>query len=333
MENNRIEEIAPVIFWSIDQGEEGRLSICTLVPPLVKEKKRLLTQNVHLLKEGGKLFNLIYYRELKLGQLRMLLVNEEVAKQGLNSLINTLFIDPEVSPRLYLVIIKGDFEAYIQNQLDKQPNLDYFLYRMFKHYEEKHQGEMSIVNLHTFMKNLHTPLSVPFLPVFKAGKESFTYEGTAFFRHDAMIATASGIDDQIMQLLSNDHYLRLLPIPSLSVTVGHIRSKVRIKLADSSAAVNVELYGRVEEYRGDKDILDHAEATELNDQIQTYLEKHTLELLQKMQRWKVDPLEIGRHTMTPFTKPMSDEAWLEKWQQLKFDVNYDIDIQPFVEKK
>lgn len=37
-ENNMIEEIAPVVFWSVDKGTEGKFKISTLVPPLIKEK-------------------------------------------------------------------------------------------------------------------------------------------------------------------------------------------------------------------------------------------------------------------------------------------------------
>lgn len=37
-ENNLIEEIAPVVFWSVDKGTEGKFKISTLVPPLIEEK-------------------------------------------------------------------------------------------------------------------------------------------------------------------------------------------------------------------------------------------------------------------------------------------------------
>lgn len=38
VENNLVEEIAPVVFWSVDEGTEGKLKISTLVPPLIQEK-------------------------------------------------------------------------------------------------------------------------------------------------------------------------------------------------------------------------------------------------------------------------------------------------------
>jgi spore germination protein len=328
MENNTIEEIAPVIFWSINDGGDGQLQISTLVPPLTKEKKRLLTLKVELLKQGRKEFNLIYYRELKAGQLRMVLINEELAKKGIVSLINTLLADPDISQRLYVVIVQGNFEDYLKNQLDKQENIDYFLYRMLKHYEQKNQGEMTIVNLHQFLKKLYSPYSDPILPVFKAGKDHFTYEGTALFRDDKMIATVRNMDDQVMQLIDNDHYLKLLSIPSLSVALGHVRSKVHIELNRNKSTISIttDLIGILEEYRGDKNLGDHKELAILNREIESYLEKQTKEMFEKMQKWKVDPLQLGTLTLKPFMKPISEKEWSSDWEAMKIDVNFRVQL-------
>lgn len=332
VENNTIEEIAPVIFWSINDGGDGQLQISTLVPPLTKEKKKVLTLKVELLKQGRKDFNLIYYRELKAGQLRMVLINEELAKKGIISLINTILTDPDISQRMYIVIIQGNFEDYLKNQLDKQENIDYFLYRMFKHYEQKNQGEMTVVNLHQYMKKLYSPFSDPILPVFKANKDNFTYEGTALFRNDKMIATVHNMDDQVIQLIDNDHYLKLLPIPPLSVALGHVRSKVHMELNQnySSLSITADLNGRLEEYRGDKNILDRKELADLNKEIESYLEKKTTDLLKKMQQWKVDPLQLGTLTLKPFTKPISEKEWSSYWEDMKIDVNFRVHLQPLV---
>ncbi len=316
VENNMIEELAPVIFWSIDEGKEGQLKISTLMPPLTKEKKRLYTLQVDLLKQAGKDFNLIYYRELKVGQLRMVLINEKLAEKGIISLINTLLTDPDISQRLYLVIVKGNFEDYIKNQLDKQENLDYFLYRMLKHYEQRNQGEMSIVNLHQFKNKLYSPFVDPILPVFKVSKENFKYVGTAFFNDDKLITTVKSIDDQIFQLIDNDHYLKLLTIPELSVVIGQARSHVHMELNwnHSSVSIKVDVNGRIEEYRGNKNILDERELAALDKEIESYLEKQTIKLMKEIQTKKVDPFGIGSLTLTPFGKPLSEKRWTHHWE-------------------
>jgi spore germination protein len=330
VENNTIEEIAPVTFWSINSGDEGKLVISTLIPPLIKEKKKLLTLEVDLLKQGGKNFNLKYYRELKSGQLRMLLINEELAKKGIISIINTLITDPEISQRIYLVIVRGNFDEYIENQLSDQENSDYFLYRMLRHYEKKNQGEITVINLHQFKNQLYSPFTDPILPVFKAEKDNFTYEGTAIFSYDKLIETVTSIDDQVYQIIGNDHYLKFLTLPKLSVVIGHVRSNVDMNLNRkfTSLSVKVNMTGRIEEYRGEKNILNQKELVRMNRDIESYLEKQTIDLLKKMQEWRVDPFKIGTKTLSPLSKPLTDKEWLDKWSKMDINVDYQLELEP-----
>jgi spore germination protein len=329
-ENNIVEEIAPVIFWSIKGDPNGHLLMSTLVPPLVDEKKQIFTSKVDLLKQGGKAFSLKYYREMKTGQLRMVFINKNLAKKGIKTLINTLFTDPDVSPRLYIVIVDGDFEAYMKNQLDKQQNLDYFLYRMLKHYEKYNQGEMSIVNLHEFMKQLYSPLQDPILPVFKSDKDDFSYEGTGLFRGDKLKTTINELDDQIFQLLGNDHYLKLLVLPKQKVILGRVQSRMNFTLDQHSGVLNVtdKIDGRIEEYHGNKNLLDNKELSDLNKEIEAYLEKEATGLLKAMQKEKVDPLQIGMLTRSPFVQPVTDQEWKNQWENLKFNVHFSLRDQP-----
>lgn len=330
VDNNMIEEIAPVIFWSVSDAGKGKLQISTLVPPLINEKKRLLSLKVDLLKQSDKNFNLIYYRELKAGQLRMLLIDEQLARKGILPIINTLLIDPDISQRLYLVIVRGDFDTYMNNQLDKQPDLDYFLYRMFKHYEQKQQGEMTVVNLHQFKNKLYSSYVDSILPVFKVSNDQFTYDGTAFFNYDKLTGTVKDIDDEIFQLIDNDHYLKLLPLPKKAATLGHVRSNVHFDLNSNYTSLNVSvnLTGRLEEYRGNKNIRIEEQLNELTKEIELYLEEHSIELLNKLKTWKVDPLRVGKHTLTPFGKTLSDKEWHEKWAHMGINVDYRLQIEP-----
>ena len=329
-ENNIVEEIAPVIFWSINNNPDGQLSITTLVPPLVKETKQTFTLNVDLIKQGGKEFNLKYYRELKTGQLRMLFINKELADKGIRTLINTLFTDPDVSPRLYIVLVDGSFEDYLNNQLNKQENLDYFLYRMLKHYEKYKQGDMSIVNLHEFMKQLYSPLQDPILPVFKADKDSFIYEGTALFHDDKLKTTINKMDDQIFQLLGNDQYVKLLVLPEHKLALGRVRSNVEFHLDLNTNVLHVtdRINGRLEEYQGEKDLHNQSELSSLNKDVEEYLEHQTTELLKNMQKEKVDPLQIGLLTTSPFSASMTKKEWESRWEDIKLDVQFILKVQP-----
>ncbi|MDE3839198.1 spore gernimation protein [Bacillus methanolicus] len=335
LENNMIEEIAPITFWYTKEGEEGQFKMTTLMPPLLKEKKNPVTIQANLVRQGAKKFNYKYFRELKAGQIRLLFIDEDFAKKGIMQLINLLSIDPDISQRLYVVIVKGDFEEYITNQVSRNENIDYFLYLMFKHYEKKRQGEMTVINIHQFMENLYSPFSDPILPVFKVDKDNFKYEGTAIFNHDKLIATVKNVEENIVQLIDNAHYLKFLPIEPLSVVLDGIRSNVHMDLNRnfSSLTIKVEMSGRIMEYLGNKNIFNEDELAELKKDIEMYLEKQTFEFIKKLQKWGVDPFQIGKHSKTPFAKPLSEKQWLKYWEQMDINVDYSIYIQPLLEEE
>ncbi|CAH0344095.1 Ger(x)C family spore germination C-terminal domain-containing protein [Bacillus sp. CECT 9360] len=331
VEDNTVEEIAPITFWSFNKGNDGKIKMSTLVPPVTEEKKSLFNFEVDLLKQGRKNFNLRYFRELKLGQLRMIFINERLAEEEVVSLISTIISDPDVSPRLYLVVAEGNFEDYLKNQAKKEKNLDYNLYRMLRHYERRNQGEMTIVNLHQFMERYYSPYSDPVLPVFKADKKNFTYTGTGLFQDDKLKGKTNKMEDQIFQLIANDYYLRNLPIPSLSLSLGQVRSTVQKNLNqdNSTLTITVHIRARVDEYRGDLSLMDQNEYNKLDHRIEEYLNKHIVDLVQKMQSLKVDPLEIGTEAGHPFTAPLSKDEWLNDWKKIRIKAECHLELKPF----
>jgi spore germination protein len=265
--------------------------------------------------------------------MRMLIINEELGKEGIMSIINVLLTDPDISLRIYLVIVKGNFEEYMENQLGKQENLDYSFYRMLKHYEEKNQGELTVVNLHEFKNLLYSRYSDPFLPVFKVEKDAVSYEGTALFQNDKLVETIKSFDDRIFQLLNNDHYLEILPIIELEVVLGHVRSKTKVdidtRLSTMTYTVNID--SRIEEYRGEKQLLDPKDLEELKKDIHSKLTKQSEELFKKIQELKVDPLQLGIHTLKPFSKPMDEKNWDNLYEKMDIKVDYHLNIEPLTD--
>lgn len=63
---------------------------------------------------------------------------------------------------------------------------------------------------------------------------------------------------------------------------------------------------------------------QLHKEIETELERKTTDLIKKMQELKVDPLQIGTHTLSPFSKPIREKVWLATWGKMKIKVNYQL---------
>lgn len=329
-ENNLIEEISPITFLSISKGDNDNLKVSKILPPLSNENKMVVSQEVSLLKEEVQKYNLNFYQEFKSGQMRMLVMSDELGEEGIMSIINVLLTDPDIPLRIYLVIVKGDFEEYLRSQLDKDENFDYSFYRMLKHYEEKNQGELTVINLHQFKNLLYDPYSDPYLPVFNLGEDGVNYEGTALFKDDRLVKTISSLDDRIFQLINNNHYLEVLPIQEFEVVLGHVKSKINTAIDNnySTLRFTVNIDTRIEEYRGKKQLFDPDELENMKKEIETYLEIETDELIKRMQESNVDPLQLGVLTKRPFSKPIEEGKWMDLFKEMDIIVSYNIDIDP-----
>jgi spore germination protein len=326
VEKNITEEISPVLVWYLDEGTDGGIRISTIMPPVVREDKKLLNLQVDLVKQANRGFNLKYYRELKNGQLRMLIMNEKLARKGILNKVSTMIMDPEISQRLYVVIVKGDFEKYMREQLRKYKDFDYFLYRMLMHYEK--QGDITVTNLHQFLKDFYSIYTDPVAPIFKVHDENFEYDGTGYFHGDKLIGTIQLLQDQYFQLLSNNQFIKFLTVPSLDVTIGIVRSAVNMRFSEdyNSVFFKVKLDGRLEEYRGAKDVSLEKEKSKLIDDLKIHFENETTALLKKIQKSKSDPLKIGVHTLTPFSRPFTDQEWEDKWEHMKIHVDFQLNL-------
>jgi hypothetical protein len=96
-----------------------------------------------------------------------------------------MLLDPEISDRVYLAVVQGDMRNYLKNQLlQKQEQIDFYLYKMLSHYEK--QKELTIANLHQFMEKMYDPYADPVIPFFSVSKDEIVYQGTALFKDEVM---------------------------------------------------------------------------------------------------------------------------------------------------
>ncbi len=110
------------------------------------------------------------------------------------------------------------------------------------------------------------------------------------------------------------------------MVIGHLRSRVNVDLDKnlSLVTINVKLTGKIAEYQGNKNILNGNELMQLHQGIETELEMKTTDLIKIMHELNVDPLQIGTHTLSPFSKPISEKVWLAAWGKMKIKVNYQL---------
>lgn len=325
---NVIEQISPVILLYLQEGEHSEIDHTIVIPSVINEKKQILTAHGKLLKEARSQMNRNYYRQIKYGQLRILFISEKLAEQGLMDVLKALLLDPQISKRLYLAVMEGDFTSYLKEQINHQEGIDLFIYNMFRHYEQ--QGDLTIVHLHDFLKRLFSNYSDPVLPIFKIQQEQLIYAGTALFQHDRMVKSIPREEDFLFQFLCQKQcFHTTITMQDLQLVLGNVKSRRHIRFDRHFERVtfDLQLHGRVEEYNGTKNLQFIEEATELQHQVERYIEERLQDVIQSWQALSIDPIHVGTKTLNPFRQPFKGSAWKEHWKGIPVEVQVDINFE------
>jgi spore germination protein len=320
--NNIVEEIAPTILYYFEKGHNEKYKVSTMVPPIKKEKRTLLTTEETLLKDINTKLDTRYFRDVKDGQLRIVFFSSELAKEeGIKDIINALYLDPYISDRIYLGVVDGDFNKL----LEENSEMDYLLYREMRHNQD--QGEIIVSDLHQFLKAVNSKFADPFLPYFKMEDKHLEYNGVALIKDFKMVDQLTLFESKILGFLLDDvQFHEVIPLQKLLVSIGLVNSKVIIKLDNKGKTVNVtlNLRGIINEYQGERDLSNRREQQELQKEIDDELQKETLALLKSFQKNQVDPLQLGLKTKRLFSQTYQNNEWEKAWPQ--YDINMDVDL-------
>jgi spore germination protein len=322
-----VEEIAPTILYYFERGKEEKYRVSTMVPPIKKEKRTVLTTEETMLKDVRDKINTEYFREVVDGQLRLIFFSAELVKdEGIQDIIHSLYMDTYISDRIYLGIVEGDFKEILKQNSET----DYLLYREMEH--NQNRGEIVVTDLHEFLKMLHSPYADPYLPYFKVQDKNLHYQGVALMKNYKMIDDLNLLESKIYNfLLNNIKYHDVIPLPTLQVSIGLVNSDMDIKMdhQKKSITLNLNLRGIINEYQGDKNLANRREQKELKKEITKEIKKQTTEIIKTLQRHDVDPLQLGLHTKSMVSQQYSGKEWKKAWPEYKVQMEIDLNIKDF----
>jgi len=320
-----VEEISPTILMYLHQSEDAELESTIVVPAVKNENKQVLTARGKMLKETRLKLNFRHSRELKSGQLRMLFLSEASARGGIFPCLNTLLLDQEISDRMYLAVVRGDFTGFLREQIRLQKNYDRILYKRFRHYEH----QLSSRNLHFFLRDYYSPYADPRLPLFEVRDGQMIYVGTALFLDDRMVGAIPGEADPFFQMIANGRgYFPNIPLPEQDVVLGKVTTdrKIKYDAKKEGIVITVHLEGQVDEYTGDRNLGDPQEADRFIRGLKEDLEERILEMVRSLQELSVDPLGAGLSTVTLFRERFPGGEWRKRWPELTVTVRVDLGL-------
>lgn len=273
--------------------------------------------------------------QLFLGHTRVLLISEEVARDGVMDIIDFFRRNPHAR-RLMGVIItqnKAKDALKVLTSLEQVPAV--YLISIMEN--GARQQMMPKITLGDFNIALSTPYLYPFTYYSSTGETDFSWKGLALFKEDKMVGNLSERESWLLMHLikegsGGNFILRFDEKGSprqLIIKPGSVKTKLKTKVnrGQVTARYDVELEVDIRENNTGYKLGNQKQLAQLSYQIARILEEESNQLVSKLQREGIDALSLGAKIKAHHYEKWKKLNWKDAFPKANIDVHYDVIIR------
>lgn len=306
-------------------------------------------------------------KAINLSHCKILLVSEEIAKQGVEPLVNSLINKVETRPDCSIIVSEipeNEFEE------DKKPKIEELI---SKYYDvaanlETGRGYSETIKLNEFYLTLNDSFYQPYASlgttynttkntneqnvssdldtqsktlVTNSEKQSVEVMGLAVFKKDKLVGNLSANQTLSHQLITNELEFSTLniispfnPNETLDIYISTFKNpKIKVDISNGSPFVQVNLYvaARIVSFNSyEINLLTEDKLNLIQNTVKRHIEKQIYDYLYiTSKEYKSDISGFGRYAVKNFRTINDWESynWLENYQNSTFKVNVDISIK------
>lgn len=201
-----IERMGLITTIGYDLAEDGKIltsMVLLQIDPEATQNSTLITGEAYTSKGARIIGDLKSPKKLESGQLRVALYSEEIARQGIINLADTLARDPSISDLTYLAVVEGNVKDLLHQ---KNKHFSDVSQLIFKELDQNIKGET--IPSATLQETIHDYYAEgidPVLPTLKALNGQIEISGLALFKNDKMVGKISPAQAFYLKLI-NDRY-------------------------------------------------------------------------------------------------------------------------------
>lgn len=306
-------------------------------------------------------------KTINLSHCKILLVSEEIAKQGVEPLVNSLINKVETRPDCSIIVSKIPNDEFDNN---KKPKIEELLSQYYDVASnlETGRGYSETIKLNEFYLTLNDTFYQPYASlgttynttkntndknassdldsqsktlVTNSEKQSVEVMGLAVFKKDKLVGTLNANQTLSHQLISNELDFSTLNIVSpfnpnetLDIYISTFKSpKIIVDIQNSSPFIQINLYvaARIVSFNSyEINLLTEEKLNLVQDTVKKHLEKQIYDYLNtSAKNYKSDISGLGRFAVKNFStiQDWENYNWLENFQNSTFKVNVDLSIK------
>ncbi|MFC0211995.1 Ger(x)C family spore germination protein [Paenibacillus chartarius] len=345
LQNRVLEELGMVVIAGYDPAGEDNVQGTALlhqIDPGAKEQVIVVATTAETSKGIRNEQNREMSKRVVSGQLRVVTYNEQLARKGIMSLVDTLTRDASISDTVYLTVSRGKAEDIIAHRYREISNIGTYLYKLIR---QNIRGEQLIsCTLHDFLQMVYSEGKDPMLPILKRTDDQIRVDAIALFRDDRMVGDLDMEEAFVLKLISgrfkagavemalDSEPLKKagieLPQPDYKIVVENIHSSSHVRLSERETPtfeIRISLQGRVQETSaaGDMKLNDKEVLQVMEDQISQRMSERVKQLVDKTKRLNCDPIGLGEvYRASVRGSNLTKEQWRDLY--LKVQIKTDI---------
>ncbi|WP_210365364.1 Ger(x)C family spore germination protein [Bacillus sp. REN3] len=346
-EPKTMEKIGMITTLGYDLVEDDHIQSTQLllqIDPEAPESTALLSSKAASSKGARLKSDLESPKRLQSGQLRVALYSEEIAREGLINLADTLARDPSISDLTYLAVVEGNVYELMKHRNDQFSDIGQYIY---KELDQNIKGEL--IPSSTLQETMHDYYAIgvdPVLPTMKLVDGNVKITGLALMKRDKMVAKIHPYQAFYLKLINDRYEAGNLELTiskegldvnedngrtdKVTVVLDTITSKSRITLIDKKTPefdLTIHLDSRLLEINQTFDLKVPENIKKLEKAISKRMKKEVESLIAYTQSKNTDPFAFGENYRKSVRKSkLTPSKWHRMYKDSKVNVKIDFRI-------
>ncbi|KMJ59659.1 hypothetical protein AB685_01950 [Bacillus sp. LL01] len=293
--------------------------------------------------------NLSSSRRIVSGQLRVAVYGQDLAEEGIISVIDTLSRDAEVGTMSYLAVSSiPAHELFARSQESSDvTNAGTYLYNLIGQNVEAES--LISPTLHEFMQYYYSEGRDAVLPLLNFKENTIIIEGLSLFQDDKVVGKIDTDSAFYLKLLMDPYEAGNveLTIPKKQVqkyilttnnkedefvymSLDHLRSKIEIKMTDNkkpSFLIKSKIMTRMQEITEDYDLGNPDGIKKIEEAISKEIARKLKEVIEMSREMGADPVGFGNYYRAKVGyDSFSKENWRKLYQDAEFKTEVEVEI-------
>jgi spore germination protein len=343
-----LEEIGLITTIGYDLGEKGLINGTAVelkIEPDAKTDIKIVETQAYSVRGLNTSANKKTSKKLLAGQLRVIVLGEELVNQGMLHVAETLTKDPSISDLAYLSIVEGEARDLLNLKDPHIPDISIHLYRLI---EQNTKDElMPSATLQEVLHRYYTKGRDPFMPILKKiDNKEVEFTGVGIFKDDRLVGKISTNESFYLKLI-NDKYragstdlIFMSKSPKLRgenhsegktvISLDTIHSSSDIKLENKKNLdfeIKIKLNARLIDINSDIDLTKPKNLKLFEKEVSKEMEKRAEKLISYCQSKNSDVIGLGEvYRFSVRNSKLTKKEWHEMYPNAKVNVNVDFNM-------